>query len=259
MTASALVALFEADDGDGLLAAIPRVVDDLRAETWAQLRRPLCRVLGPDDFPGLTEEARNQRIRTRSLLGLAIGPADVVRQVGAYVLFEPPASEVDRVLASRTQQWRDAFAEATLRHWASETEIGLMGPFWWDMWAQVRRLERTRLLCPDPESPDYLVLMVRGLLFSGSIVDAVGQDPDLVHSSIWALFRPAPGVQKALLGSERYWDRSNTWRVALVRLAQAGVLDRERLVDAATIAADDERLGRNHRAWYRKIPTLLSR
>lgn len=133
-----------------------------------------------------------------------------------------------------------------------------MGPFWWEWWTQLRRLERAGMLPADPGAPDYLVLMVRGLLFSGSIVDAISQDPDLVDGSLWALFEPGPGVQKALLGSERFWDPSNTWQVALVRLALAGVVNRERLASAATIAANDERMGRNHRAWYRRIPKLLA-
>jgi hypothetical protein len=257
MDASALSVLLGADDGDGLLQALPRISEDARDEAWSALRGRLSAVLGPHDRSGMTEDAWTERIRTRGLFALAVGPADVVRRVGSYVLIQPPETDVDRVLASRTAEWREAFAEATLRYWASETEVGLLGPFWWEWWRHMRRLEREGLLHPDPASPDYLVLMVRGLLFSGSIVDAVRADADLAERAIWLLFEPAPSVQKALLGSERYWDRTNTWRVALVRLAMAGTIDPQRLVDAATIAADDERIARNHRAWYRKIPRLL--
>jgi hypothetical protein len=100
--------------------------------------------------------------------------------------------------------------------------------------------------------------MVRGLLFSGSITDAVRHDADLIEHSIWSLFEPMPAAQKALLGAERYWDKSNTWRVALVRLALDDLLNPQRLITAATIAARDERMGRNHRARYRRIPELLA-
>ncbi len=49
MPVSDLVALFEADDGDGLLAALSGLSDDMRAQAWETLRRPLCAVLGPQD------------------------------------------------------------------------------------------------------------------------------------------------------------------------------------------------------------------
>ncbi|WP_238012865.1 hypothetical protein KZZ52_22560 [Dactylosporangium sp. AC04546] len=255
---SALVALFEADDGDGVLAALPGLSDAVRAETWEALRRRLCAVPGPEQREGLTAQAWSERSRAHAVLALAVGPVDVVRRVGSFVYLHPPASDVDRVLSSRTHEWRQAFTEATLRAEAAETEVGLFGPIWWDIWRRLRHLELAEVLRPDSTSADYLVLMVRGLLFSDSVTDAIGADPGLAERSVWSLFEPAPGVQKALLGSERYWNPANTWRVALVRLALAGVLDRQRLADAAAAAADDARMGRNHRSWYRRIPQLLA-
>ncbi|MPQ99551.1 hypothetical protein GB931_16835 [Modestobacter sp. I12A-02628] len=256
--ASALVAHVEADEPEGVLAALSELSDEMRAEAWEVLRRPLSAVLGPDDRAGFTEDGWQRHIRTRALVALAVGPSDIVRRVGAWVLLPEHPSDVDRVLGSRTPHWRGEFTAATLRAFASEPEVGLMGPFWWVWWQELRQRERNGVLCFDPSSADYLVMMIRGLLFSGSIVDAVHADAQLADRAIWSLFEPAPGVQKALLGAERFWDRSNTWRIALVRLALAGVLDDERLADAATIAAGDERMGRNHRAWYRKIPELLA-
>ena len=258
LPASALLVYFETSDADGLLAALPRISEEVRAEAWEALRRPLSSQLGPDDRLAVTDDAWNRRLRTRSLMALAVGPPDVVRRVVGPVLRYSPTPAVDRVVASRSTAWREAFTDATLHAWASEREVGLMGPFWWEWWQQLRRLEREDLLRPDAASPDYLVVMVRGLLFSGSIVGGVQADPELARRSIWSLFEPGPGVQKALLGADRFWDPSNTWRVALVRLALAGLLDAQRLTDAATLAAADERMGRNHRAWYRKIPELLA-
>jgi hypothetical protein len=255
---SAVVALFEADDSAGVLATLSGLPDDVRAGTWEALRRRLCAVPGPEQRQGLSAQAWSERIRTRAILALAVGPVDVVRRVGSFVFLHPSASDLDRVLNSRTREWRQAFTEATFRAEAAETEVGLLGPIWWDIWRRLRHLERAGVLQPDSTSADYLVLMVRGLLFSDSITGAVRADPDLAESSIWSLFEPAPGVQKALLGSERYWNPGNTWRVALVRLALDGVLDRQRLADAAAAAADDARMGRNHRSWYRRIPQLLA-
>jgi hypothetical protein len=166
--------------------------------------------------------------------------------------------ESDAVIASRSAAWREAFIAATLRTLAAEREIGLMGPFWWDHWRWVRRQQRMGWLPVDETSEDYLVVMVRGLLFSEAIEQAIRDDPGLVDGPIWSLFKPAPSVQKALLGSERYWNPANTWRVALVRLALAGVLDSARLTEAAMEAAEDEQIGRGHRPWYRGIQLLLA-
>nr|BFE57695.1 hypothetical protein GCM10020063_022210 [Dactylosporangium thailandense] len=251
-----LLACFEQDDGNGVLAAAAGLSDDERAATWQALRVRLCAVPDSEQRQGLNGRAWSERVRTWALLALAVGPVDVVKRVGSYVYLHPPATDVERVLASRTREWRQAFTEATLRAEAGETGVGLFGPLWWDLWLRLRELAGA--LQPDDTSPDYLVLMIRGLLFSGSIVDAVGADPQLAERSIWLLFEPAAGVQKALLGAERYWNPANTWRVALVRLALAGVLDRQRLADAATAAAGDVRMGRNHRGWYRRIPQLLA-
>ncbi len=135
-------------------------------------------------------------------MALAIGPTDVVRRVGSYVLLHPPAGDVGEVLTSRSAEWQTAFTQATLRAEAAEADIGLLGPIWWELWQRLRRLQRNGALHPDCTRADYLVLMVRGLLFSGSIVRAVRKDPQLAEHSIWALFEPAPPVQKALLGSE---------------------------------------------------------
>ena len=203
---------------------------------------------------GLTHAAMLQRARTRALMALAIGPADVARIVGTRVTGEP---ESDTIIATRSHEWRTSFASATIYCWAAEPEVGLFGPFWSEWWQWVRRQEQSGLLPVDQASVDYLVVMVRGLLFSGSIVDAVEEDRALADGPVWSLFEPAPAVQKALLGSERFWNPANTWRVALVRLALAGSLKRDRLEQAALAAAADPRMGSGHRAWYRKIPQLL--
>jgi hypothetical protein len=76
-----------------------------------------------------------------------------------------------------------AWARTALAVWK---EVGLLGPLWWDGWQQFRRLERAGVLQPDGTSADYLVLMIRGLLFSGSIVGAVNEDP---ARSPWLLAR----------------------------------------------------------------------
>lgn len=258
-SADAVVESFEADDVAGVLALLPTLSDETRSRAWERLRRELCSIEVPDGYAASTVDAKKRRALTRAVTALAVGPADVVHQVGGRVLPPESASLVDQVLLSRSAAWLEGFTTSTLHAFASEPEVGLIGPAWWNRWQQIRARERSGLLHPDPTSDDYLVVMVRGLMFSGSIVDGVHADPALAELSVWSLFEPAPAVQKALLGSERFWDANNTWRVALVRLALDGLLDRRRLTDAATTAAGDVRMGRAHRAWYRRIPDLIAR
>jgi hypothetical protein len=129
---------------------------------------------------------------------------------------------------------------------------------WWGWWQWLRQEQQMGPLPVDGTSTDYLVVLVRGLLFSGSIEAAIREDLLLAEGPVWLLFEPRPLVQKALLGSEMFWNPANTWRVALVQLALGGVIDRERLERAAAAAALDERMGKSHRAWYRKFPALLA-
>jgi hypothetical protein len=199
VTAAALVSLFEAEDLNSLLQALPGMADDARDKTWGELRKPLSTLLEGEPPHTAAGADFQTRIRFRALFSLAVGPIDVVRLVGGYVLLTPRPPDLDRVLASRTLMWRDAFTTATLRAWASETEVGLLGPYWWEQWQRLRQLERSAVLRPDPTSADYLVLMVRGMMFSDSIVRAIRRDRDVIEPSVWALFEPGPGVQRALL------------------------------------------------------------
>src|SRR6478672_8135445 len=72
-------------------------------------------VLSRHDCDGMSADVLTERLRTRGLSALALGPADVVRRAGTYVIVQLwcPGPDVDRVLASRTTERREAFAESS--------------------------------------------------------------------------------------------------------------------------------------------------
>ena len=252
-TAANFVDWYRHDDDAAVLAAFPRLTEDVRWQAWEALQKPLSKAFRFVRGPG--PHARGDAA-TRPHPGVD-GTSDRPGRRCAHRRHEGHwRARVDTIIATRSHEWRTSFASATIHCWAAEPEVGLFGPFWSEWWQWVRRQEQSGLLPVDQASVDYLVEMVRGLLFSGSIVDAVEEDRALADGPVWSLFEPAPAVQKALLGSERFWNPANTWRVALVRLALAGsssVIAWSRPVGRGRGPED----GLRHRAWYRKIPQLL--
>jgi hypothetical protein len=255
--ADGLLAALDVDDPDALVAALVGATVAERDLAWAggsgRFRSPRWH----HGMATLQGEARARRFQTQALFALGVGPPEVVRVVGGFVFGVPSDDEFRAIVGQRAQGWRSDFAQASLRTWAAEKEVGLLGPVWWETWQRIRRYERAGVIPFDARSADYLVCLVRGLTFSDSIEDALLADSDLLQQQVWLLFQPGDGVQRALLGADRYFDPANTWRPALVRLALGGQLDDRRLREAADAAAADERMGRNHRAWYRRIPEML--
>lgn len=255
MSAPELLAAFEADDADMLLAALRDSNAADRVAAWEALPHFAPRRWHAER-ESLDRASWRRRVRTQALFCLATGPADIVQRVGSFVFGVPSEEEFATMLSLRTETWKLDFAAASLRTWSSEKEVGLLGPLWWENWLRVRHYERTGLVPFDGASVDYLVVLVRGLTFSDSIDRALVSDGALLER-VWDLFQPNDGVQRALMGGDRYWDPANTWRAALVRLARDGYLDPSRLRVEAERAAGDERLRRNQQAWYRGIIKML--
>lgn len=110
-----------------------------------------------------------------------------------------------------------------------------------------------------PREPvdDYLYLMVRGITFSGDIEHELKADPQLLAREIWELFDPRPQVHRALIGGDRYWDAYNTWRPALVRLAQRGSVAPAVLREHALTAAENTAIGAGGRRWFKGLVRML--
>lgn len=245
-------------DPDEMVGSLRGLSEPQRLVLWEQHRNELCRILSSEERTSRSDDEWALFRCARAAAILCLGPVDVVRLVGSWLLSETPPELIQRAVTTRSPNWRAGFTDATLRDLAREREISLFGPEWWDWWRAVRRLEQDGVLSTVGQEPDYLVLLVRGLMFGGDIVAAVRADPELVDRSIWALFKPEPPVQKALVGSERYWDPSNTWSVSVVRLAQEGLIDGPRLVAEASAASIDEHIAAGHRRWYKRVGELLA-
>jgi hypothetical protein len=252
-----LVEALDADDAAVILLVGSRASDRQRAAAWGAVAERLKGRRWRNDMDRLGPEARERRQTAQSLFSLVAGPPDVVQAVGGFAVTVPDADAVQAALATRSAAWRREFGAASLRHWAAEKDAAMLGPWWWDVWLRVRQWERAAVIPLDTASLGYLVMLIRGLTFSGSIEDGLLADPELCNRQIWSLFEPGDGVQRALLSADRYWDPANTWRPALVRLAVRGKVDAARLRDAAERARQDDRLTGRHRAWYARIPQLL--
>lgn len=254
-----LLEAFEADDGDALLLLLTRATEVDRAAAWDAALPHFRPRRWHAEYAALDDESRRRRTRTQALFCLAAGPPDVARSVGGFVFGFASQDEAEfaAVLGLRTPSWRRDFAASSLSSWARDKEVGLLGPWWWENWRRIRHLGHSGVVPFDEHSAEYLVALVRGLTFSDSIEDALRADPALLRERVWDLFEPAEGVQRALMGGDRYWDPANTWRPALVRLALSGHLDAGRLRAEADRAAADERMRRNQQAWYRGIVTML--
>jgi hypothetical protein len=257
VTGEALLQALEADDAARVLSVASTTSEIERAAAWDVAVERLAPRRWHTEMAGLDEEATGRRQRAQALFSLVSGPPDLVRVIGTFAVLLPDLDDVEAALKTRSADWKRAFAAAVLRSCAAEKEVESLGPWWWENWLRIRQLERAGGLPFDASSPDYLVLFVRGLTFSGSIERALLDDEDLCRERVWSLFEPENGVQRALVGGDRYWDPSNTWRVALVRLAQQGRIDPDQLRESAQRAARDERLGPRHRAWYGRIPKML--
>jgi hypothetical protein len=150
------------------------------------------------------------------------------------------------VLADRNPSWLADFADRILREqWAQLR---------WRHWQVVRDLVR-RGLIEKPGRPEYTTAMVVGIYAWESgheqvVLEGLRADPGLLDDEVWRLFS-VPEAGAALDGGYTGWDE------ALVTLAAAGAINRDRLLDACLDVFIRD-FPANHVGWYDKLHGQLA-
>jgi hypothetical protein len=186
-------------------------------------------------------------------VGLAGGAAPahrVWREVNLGVgAGEAPKAVLDAivgVLADRNPPWLADFADRMLR--------GQWAQLRWQHWQIVRDLVR-RGLIEKPDRPEYTTAMVVGIYawepgHEQVVLAGLRADPGLLDDEVWRLFT-VPEAGAELDGGYTGWEE------ALVTLAAAGTISRDRLLDACldTFIRD---FPPNHVGWYLKLYDQLA-
>ena len=224
---------------------------------------------GFQDLPAaLAEQERQQRGRNLeydawreiatglafqlAAFGLAGGVAAAARLAQDFPNPEYSKTAIDLVagvLADRRPGWLADFMDRHLRL-QGEYPLGIAA------WPLARTLVRLGAI-PRPGVAEYTTLMPVGLLWAESdpiiagprsspdLVSVLRADPGLLEDEVWRLF----SVPDAGLALARTDDGSHGWASALAKLSAAGLLDRDRLLDAC-LGAFTRDFNPNRVSWY---------
>ncbi|MFG2044892.1 DUF6493 family protein [Dactylosporangium sp. NPDC048998] len=156
----------------------------------------------------------------------------------------PRDDEEIRVAVARGRRYVQAAAEAAVRWMAGAADLG---------WAfvAVRELER-RGEVTLPADDDYVLAVIGSFVDAGRwagghfaprstptgrIADRLRAEPDLLAKVFWRLFEVDRERAPSLAGTDRFLSRPGaTWREAVLDLLAAGVVDRERVLNATLTA-----------------------
>jgi hypothetical protein len=100
-------------------------------------------------------------------------------------------------------------------------------------WGFVRAAVREGL-CAAPETEIYVLGMIDGLLprsETQTLIDRLQEDPEILRDLIWRLFEVEGGGELSLAAYDKYGQ--GVWSLAFLELAERGLLDRGRLLDAS--------------------------
>ena len=145
------------------------------------------------------------------------------------------------VLALRPPAWRQAWARAS----TAQRAVGAVYPA-----VRAGLVER-------PTGPDWVLGLLRGLPVETTLADAIAADPVLLERDLWTLFETEGGGEDSLAARDKYSPADEgSWAVALQTLAERGVLDRGRVLDASlgSLARD---LPRYQAGWFSAFHELL--
>jgi hypothetical protein len=137
--------------------------------------------------------------------------------------WRPGADACITILLDRRPDWLDRWCEWLIHRSALH-------------WPIVRRLVREGP-CAAPESPNYVLGMIAGLLVwtppEHTILDALLADRELLDDMVWRLFETEGTAEMRLSQFMGPFDDKRGWAHALRQLSALGELDRARLLDAS--------------------------
>jgi Family of unknown function (DUF6493) len=170
------------------------------------------------------------------------------------------AGTVAVILADRRPAWLADFVDRHLRQW----------PFGLPAWPLARALVRLGVI-PRPEVPEYITLMpgsacrrkrgADGRWISQTPAEALLSDPGLLDDEVWRLFTvpdAAYALEKARSRewTDGAWVEGQTWAEGIAELTGAGLLDRDRLLDACLDAFTRD-FNPNRVGWYANLLNKL--
>ena len=187
-------------------------------------------------------------------VGLAGGrgpAARILDEMNSWELPEEAYDAIAGVLADRRPDW---LAELVRSRLAIRFSTGA------DAWILARRLVRLGAI-DRPDVPAYTTRMPQALMHTGgygarSVLEGLLADPGLLDDEVWRLFA-VPGAGQGLAWAEEEWSQ------ALAVVAERGMLDRGRLLDACLDAFVRD-FPPNTVSWYlrfhdRLAPTLAEK
>ena len=196
--------------------------------------------------------------QTPAFLAAAVGLADgrgpaarILDEMNSWELPEEAYDAIAGVLADRRPDW---LAELVRSRLAIRFSTGA------DAWILARRLVRLGAI-DRPDVPEYTTRMPQALMHTGgygarSVLEGLLADPGLLDDEVWRLFA-VPGAGQGLAWAEEEWSQ------ALAVVAERGMLDRGRLLDACLDAFVRD-FPPNTVSWYlrfhdRLAPTLAEK
>ncbi len=234
-----LTSLVEAGDRAGVVRLAAELTEEHRLALSPRLR-PLVQRVSREHWdavwlPGGASGAVMDRITAASVAEAVTAPISEVASVitGWH-------EDLD-VLALRPPAWRRAWARVRTEN----RSIGLVY-----LAARAGLVER-------PTGPDWVLGLLRGLPVDTTLADAIAADPVLLERDLWELFETEGGGQDSLANRDKYSPADEgPWAVALKALADRGVIDRGRLLDAslASLARD---LPLYQAGWFSAFHELL--
>ncbi len=137
-------------------------------------------------------------------------------------------------------------------------------PDWIEEWVldliedNPHRIQRVALiwengLCPRPTSDAFIMgYYARGFVRSNDEID----EDVFFSQDVWRFFEVEGGGEFSLAACDKYVSPTSTWAHRLLTYAEAGKLDRGRLLDAALDALDRD-FGQFVAGWYSRFHTSL--